>query len=328
MRRREFISSLIGTAVAWPLDAPRSASPSGNKIWRVAYLSSRYGPSELSQSFLQGLRELGYDEGKNLVVEHRVAAGKNERLAELAADLIRTGVDIIVTEGTPATKAAMQATKTIPIVFGSAQDPVEKGIVASLAHPGGNVTGLALIANHAKPLELLKEAVPGASAVAFIYDPATRPGAYGEASLKVLQEDARKLEMMVQPVVLRDPDDTNQVFTALAPGTNGLLVENSVINLLAQERICALAARRGLPAVGTFREFANAGCLMSYGEDLPDTYRRAAGYVDKILRGANPADLPVQQATTFKLTVNLKNAKALGITIPPSIMVRADEVIE
>jgi putative ABC transport system substrate-binding protein len=190
------------------------------------------------------------------------------------------------------------------------------------------VTGNALIADHSKALELLKGVLPGASQVAFIYDPATRPGAYGEAKLKEIQDQARTLDMIVQPVALRDPEETDQVFAALPAGTNALLLENSLINLLADERICALAAQRGLPAVGTLHEFAGAGCLMSYGENLPDSYRRAASYADKIFKGAKPGDLPVQQAVTFELVVNLRTAKALGLTIPEACLVRADEVIE
>jgi putative ABC transport system substrate-binding protein len=326
MRRRAFITRLVAAALASTSAAP--VARSAPKVWRIGYLSSRYGPSDLSESFLQELRELGYVEGKNLVVEHRNAAGKNERLPELAASLVLANVDLIATEGTPATTAAIQATKVIPIVFGSVQDPVEKGIVASLAHPGGNVTGMALIANFAKPLEVLKEAVPSISRVAFIYDPQTRPGAYGEASLKALQNDARTLGMTLQPMPLRDPDATDAVFTNLPDNTNGLLVENSAINLLAQQRICGLATQHRLPAVGTFREFATSGCLISYGENLPDIYRRAAGYVDKIFKGATPSDLPVMQATAFDLVLNLKNANALGLRFPASLLARAADVIE
>jgi putative tryptophan/tyrosine transport system substrate-binding protein len=329
MRRREFITLLGGVAIAWPLATPYSATAqSGRKVWRIGYLSGRYGPSELSESFVQGLRELGYVEGQNLVVEYRVAMGKNERLAELAADLVRAGVDLIATEGTPSTLAAMHATRTIPIVFGSAQDPVEKGIVASLVHPGGNVTGNALIADHTKPLELLKQAVSETQQVAFIYDPATRPGVYGEAQLKDIQNHARVLDMVVHAVALSDPDETDRVFAALPASTNAILLENSVINLLAQERLCALAAQRRLPAVSTFGEFADAGCLMSYGENLPDVYRRAASYVDKIFSGAKPADLPVQQPVKFQLVINLRTAKTLGLTMPELLLIRADKVIE
>jgi putative tryptophan/tyrosine transport system substrate-binding protein len=328
MRRRKFITLVGAAALGSPLAAWCSAAQSAEKMWRIGFLSSRFGSSELSRSFFQGLQELGYVEGQNIVVEYRAAAGKNERLPELAADLVHTGVDLIATEGTPATRAAMQATKTIPIVFGSAQDPVEKGIVASLARPGGNVTGMALIADHAKPLELLKQAVPGLSRVAFIYDPATRPGAYGEATLSALHESAHSLGIALQAVVLRDPDDTDHVFATLAAATNGLLIENSAINLIAEQRICELATQRGIPAVGSFRECAAHGCLMSYGENLPDVYRRAAGYVDKILKGAMPSDLPVMQATTFDLVINLKAAHALGLSIPVSLLALAADTIE
>ena len=239
MRRREIIPLMGGAMVPWPLAA--QANQPG-KVWRIGYLSGRSGRSDTSHGFVQGLRELGYVEGENLIVEYRFAMEKNERLPELAADLVRARVDLIATEGTPSTKAAMQATSTIPIVFGSAQDPVEKGIVASLARPGGNVTGTALIADQSKALELLKGVLSGASHVAFIYDPATRPGAYGEAKLKETQDQARTLDMMVQPIALRDPEETDRVFAALPAGTNALLLENSVINLLAEERICALAS--------------------------------------------------------------------------------------
>jgi putative tryptophan/tyrosine transport system substrate-binding protein len=326
VRRRDFITLLGGAAaVAWP---PAARAQQAGKVWRIGYLSGQYGPNDLSQSFVKGLRELGYVEGQNLNVEYRFAMGENGRLPELAADLVRARVNLIVTEGTPSTRAAMQATSTIPIVFGSAQDPVEKGIVANLARPGGNVTGNALIADNSKALELLKGVLSGVSHVAFIYDPATRPGAYGEAKLREMQDQARALDMMVEPVALANPDETDRVFAALPAGTNALLLENSIINLLAEQRICALAARRGLPAVGTVRQFAVSGCLMSYGENVADVYRRSASYADKILSGAKTADLPVQQAVTFELVVNLRAAKALGLTIPEAFLIRADEVIE
>jgi putative ABC transport system substrate-binding protein len=328
MRRRTFIS-LVGGAAAWPLVASfGAAAESGRKVWRIGYLSGMYGSSELARSFVQGLREFGYVDGQNLFVEYRFASGKNERLAELAADLVRESVDLITTEGTPSTLAAMHATRTIPIVFGSAQDPIEKGMVASLARPGGNVTGNALIADHSKPLELLKQAVPGVSRVAFIYDPATRPGVYGEAKLMELQNNARTVNMVVHAIALPAPEETDQMFAALPPGTDAILLENSAINLVLQERLCKLATQRMLPAVSTFGEFAQAGCLMSYGEDLPDVYRRAASYVDKIFKGAKPADLPVQQPVTFRLIVNLRTAKALGLTMPESLLIRTDTVIE
>ena len=326
LQRREFIGLLGGTTLIWPLAASCSAAESGR--WRIGYLSGGYGPSERTKSFLQGLRELGYVDGQNLIVEYRFASGRNERLAELAADLVRERVDLIATEGTPSTLAAMHATTTIPIVFGSTQDPIEKGIVASLARPGGNVTGNALIADHSKPLELLKQAVPGVSQVMFIYDPATRPGAYGQAKLRELQNHARMVDMVVNAIALSDPEETDRVFAALPTSTDAILLENSVINSLAQARLCTLATQRRLPTVSTLLEFAEAGCLMSYGENLPDLYRRAASYVDKIFKGGKPADLPVQQAVTFQLIINLRTANALNPTLPELVLVRADKIIE
>jgi len=329
MKRREFIALFSAAAVAGTLvGANVAAAQSTGRVWRVGFLSSRSGPTDLSQSFVQGLRELGYVEGRNLVVDYRFAMGKNERLPELAAELVRAQVDLITTEGTTSTIAAMRATSTIPIVFGSIQDPVEKGVIASLSNPGANVTGNALIGDHIKPLAFLKEAVSGVSIVAFIYDPLTRPGAYGAAKLKEIQDQARMLGVIVRPVALRDPDEIDHLFATLPADTNGLLFENSVINLLAQARICTLGAQRRLPTAATFPEFSRSGCLMSYGENLPLVYRHAAVYVDKILRGTKPSDLPVEQATRFELVVNVRAAKALGLIISESFLVRADEVIE
>jgi putative tryptophan/tyrosine transport system substrate-binding protein len=327
LQRREFIALLGGTTLIWLLAASCSADAEPGR-WRIGYLSGTYGPTERAKSFLQGLRELGYVDGQNLIVEYRFASGRNERLAELAADLVRERVDLIATEGTPSTLAAMHATKTIPIVFGSTQDPIEKGIVASLAHPGGNVTGNALIADHSKPLELLKQAVPGVSQVTFIYDPATRPGAYGQAKLRELQDHARMVDMVVNAIALSDPEEADRVFAGLPTSTDAILLENSVINLLAQARLCTLATQHRLPTVSTLLEFAEAGCLMSYGENLSDLYRRAASYVDKIFKGGKPADLPVQQAVTFQLIINLRTAKALNLTLPELVLVRADKIIE
>ena len=239
MRRREFVAFLSGAGALTLVVRQSVGQPSG-KVWRIGYLSTRPGPNELSDSLVQGLRDLGYVQSKNLTVEFRSAAGKNDRLPALALELVAASVDLIVTEGTPATQAAIQATKSIPIVFGSTQDPVEKGIVDSLAHPGGNTTGTALIADQVKPLELLKEAVPTISQAAFLYDPATRPGPYGATSLMLLQQHASRLGVKIQPVMLRDLDQTDGVFATFAVGTNGLLVENSLINALAQQRICEL----------------------------------------------------------------------------------------
>ena len=320
--------ALLGGAAALTFYVKPGVAQSSSRVWRIGYLSTRACPNELSDSLVKGLRELGYVEHTNLLVELRGAAGKNDHLSALAAELVDANVDLIATEGTPATQAALRATTLIPIVFGSAQDPVEKGLVASLAHPGGNATGTALVADQSKHLALLKEAVPTISQVVFLYDPATRPGAYGESSLKMLRDHAARLGVRVHPVTLRDADETERLFTTFPAATDGLVVENSAINLVAQDRICRLATERRLPAVGTFGSFTSAGCLMSYGENLPAVYRRAAAYVDKILRGSKPSDLPVMQATTFELAINLKAAKAIGLEVSPALLARADEVIE
>jgi putative ABC transport system substrate-binding protein len=310
------------------LAAPLAAEAQANRVWRIGFLSSASGPTDRSESFVQGLRDLGYVEGQNLIVGYRWAAGKNERLAELATELVGAGVDVIVTTGTPATLAAKQATRTLPIVFGSAALPVENGLVTSLARPGGNVTGIALVVHDVKTLDLLKETVSGIARVAYVYDPATLPGTHELARLALYQDQARALDITLEPIALLAPDETDRVFTALTGGTRGLLITSSSINILARDRICALATQRRLPAIATDRSFASAGCLMSYGENLPDLYRRAATYVDRILRGAKPADLPVEQPTKFELVINLKTAKALGLTIPQSLLLRADQVIE
>jgi ABC-type uncharacterized transport system substrate-binding protein len=325
MRRREFITLLGGAAAAWPCAARAQKSP---RVWRIGWLSPNSGPGPSTQAFLQVMRERGYVEGQNLVIEYRWVAGKDEQMADFAAELVSKRVDLIVTAGTPATLAAKEATATIPIVFAAAGAPVEKGLVGSLSHPGGNVTGFALITDDIKTLEILKEAAPRIARVAFIYDPDTLPGQFGENWLSRARGRSRTLKLDLQPVTLRNASGTEELFAALPPGTDALLVGNSAINALARRRICALAAQRKMPAVSTERAFVEAGCLMSYGEDQRDMFGRAAGYVDKILKGAKPADLPVEQPTRFRLVINLKTAKAIGIEIPPTLLARTDEVIE
>jgi putative ABC transport system substrate-binding protein len=324
MRRRAFILTLGCAAAALPL----AALAQQGRVRRIGWLSPGSGPSDATRSFIQSAREQGYVEGENLLVEYRWAAGNSARLADLAEELVRASVDVIVTVGSPATLAAKRATSSIPIVFAAAGAPIQKGIVASLANPGGNVTGLALITDDIKALEILKEAAPAISRAAFLYDPDTLPGAFGEDWLKRARARARRLKVELGLVAFRDPSRIDQVFAALPAGTNALLLENSATNALARRRICALAAQRGIPTASVERTFADAGCLMSYGEDQLDMHRRAAGYVSKVLKGARPAELPVEQPTRFRLVVNLKTAGQLGLEMAPTFIARADEVIE
>jgi putative ABC transport system substrate-binding protein len=316
------LGTLLGPYVA---DAQQ-----GGRVYRIGFLSVRSGPTDTSQAFLRGLRDLGYLEGQHFVMDYRWAAGRSERLPALAADLIQTQVDIIVTAGTPATMAAKEATRTIPIVFGSAGSPEEKKLVASLAQPGGNVTGLALHVASAKHLQVLKEAVPALSRVGFLFDPATTaPEGYRRAFLAGLEVDGRALSLRTQPIPFHEPEEVERVFSEVRRhGVQGLLVDNASPILLARERVCALAKHQRLPAVGHGREFADAGCLMSYGENLVDMYRRAATYVDRILRGARPAELPVEQPAKFELVINLTTARSLGLTIPKTLRAQADELVE
>jgi putative ABC transport system substrate-binding protein len=310
-------------AFVFALLLPIVRANADDKIWRIGHLSARPGPYESSQIFIQRLKELGYVEGRSLIVEYRWAAGRNDRLAELASDLVRAKVDLIVTVGTPPTFAAKQATQTIPIVF-SLSHPVEKGIVASLAHPGGNITGVEEPIYETKALELLKQVAPGVSGVEYLHDPATGASAHFASD----QDQARTLGITLQPIPLREPGETEAVFAALPADATGLLLASSAINVLARDRICSLATQRRLPTAGNDLAFARAGCLLSYGVDDADIARRRADYVDRILKDARPADLPVELPTKFALVINLKTAKELGLAVPLSLLARADEVIE
>jgi len=327
--RREFIGSLTGGLLA----APLAAEAQRERTIRIGWLSpgSTVTHGSFLDAFRQRLRELGYVEGRDLAIESRWAEGKLERLPALAAELVALKVDVIAAGGTLAALAAKQATRTLPIVFANAGDPVGSGLVTSLARPGGNVTGLSMLAQElvGKRLELLTQAVPGVSRVAIL----RQPGGLGERTekdmLKEAEVAARALGVRPQFVEARGPADFDRAFSDMTRARAGALtVLPSAMFNTERRRLVDLAAKNRLPAVYPWREFVDAGGLMAYGSDLADLFRRAATYVDKILRGAKPADLPVEQPTKFELVINLKTAKALGLTIPQSLLGRADEVIQ
>jgi putative ABC transport system substrate-binding protein len=304
------------------------------KIPRIGYLSitDAATDSARAEGIRLALRELGYIEGQNIAIEYRYAEGKNDRLPELAAELLRLKVDIIVAAAGDITiRAAKNATKTIPIVMtGSGVDPVRAGLVESLARPGGNVTGLTRLSRElgGKRLELLKEAVPKLSRVAVLYDPALPPSLHEVKEL--LPADARALKLTIQLWEIRAVDDFDKVFAALnkqSPDGLYALVGGGVMRP-NQKRIASFALKSRLPSVASSEEFVDAGGLISYGSDDADSYRRVAYYVDRILKGAKPADLPVEQPTKFELVISLKTAKQIGVTIPQSLLYRADKVIK
>jgi len=307
---------------AAPLAAQTQQPP--GKSARIGLLGDV--PSFLDEAFRQGLRELGYIEGQNIVIEHRSPEWKYERLPGLAADLVRLNVDVIVAASPAATKAAKQATSTIPIVFTVSGDPVADGLVASLARPGGNITGLATIGPElvGKQLEMLKSVAPKVSRVAVLQNPNTHRG-----ELRQAEGSARGLGVHLRILEARTPSEIEAAFAAMSSQrVDGILVLRDAVFRAQRTQITALAAKNRLPAVYGLREEAEAGGLIAYGASVPQLYRRAAAYVDKILKGAKPADLPIEQPTTFELVINLKTAKALGLTIPPSLLQRADQVIE
>jgi putative ABC transport system substrate-binding protein len=318
-----FLLVLILAAVD-PAEAQQPKKPP-----RIGLLGLAGGPARPEEIFLQGLRDLGYVEGQNIVIEYRWAAGKTDRLPALAEELVRLKVDLIVVRATPVVQAAKNATTTIPIVIMSAADPVGMGFVASLARPGGNITGMSQILPElaGKRLELLREILPKLSRVAFL--------AHGEDSAHKLfvnqaQEAADGFRMKFQPVVIRGPEEFESAFSAITRERAGaLIVQPLFINNLGQgPRIAELAIKNRLPTVSDGAPFADAGGLMFYGPDSSAVWRRAATYVDKILKGARPADLPVEQPTKFELIINLKTAKQIGLTIPPNVLARADRVIK
>jgi putative ABC transport system substrate-binding protein len=302
------------------------------KIPRIGYVSTNLAVSpHLPDAFRQGLRDLGYVEGRNVVIEFRSAEGKLDRFPALAAELVTLRVDVIVAANTGAALAAKQATKTIPIVFAGPADPITSGLVNSLARPGGNVTGLSSSGPElvGKGLELLKQAVPGVNRVAALWH-----RDYPERTQRDILEQAdvaaRALGVHLQFVEARGgPENFDRAFSELTRArADALTVLTSVLFISERRRLVDLAARNRLPVVYPVRDFVDDGGLMSYGPHWADIYRRAATYVDKILKGAQPADLPVEQPTRFELVINLKTAKALGLTIPPSVLARADQVVE
>ena len=328
MNRRESIIALVALG-ALPI---ATLAQQAAKIARLGFLAnSATALAHLREAFLQGLRDLGYVEDRNLMIEYRPAEGKFERLPGLAAELVALKVDVIVAAGTPAALAAKQATRTLPIVFTLVADPVTSGLVTSLARPGGNVTGLSVLAPElvGKDLEHLTQAVPKASRVAALW----HPGALGERTetdmLKAANVAARALGVRLQVVEARGPADFDRAFSDMTRArADALTVLTSSMLFGERRRLVDLAAKHRLPAVYPWREAVDAGGLMAYGPNLADTFRRAATYVDKILKGAKPADLPVEQPTKFELVINLKTAKALGLTIPQSVLGRADHIVE
>jgi putative tryptophan/tyrosine transport system substrate-binding protein len=296
---------------------------------RIGLLSLSAGPNPNMDVF-RGLRELGWIEGKNLSVEYRWAAGEQDRLPGFAADLVRRNVDVIVTASTPAALAAKQATTRIPIVITFVADPVGAGLVASLARPGGNITGMTTLTPElvAKRLELLKQVVPRASQIAVLWD----RGGLAEATTRNMREQAeaagRALGVGLQFFEVRRSADLDHAFASIAEARIGALVVSPTPMLFeARHEIVARAARSGLPTMYPWRDAVDAGGLASYATNFPEMYRRAAGYVDKILKGARPADLPIEQPTQFEFVINLKAAKALGLSVPDSLLQRADEVL-
>jgi len=306
-----------------------TGAQAAGKVPRVGFLF--YGSSEPSReldAFRQGLRELGYVEGQNITVEYRFASGQIERLPELAAELVRLKPDVIVTPGTPASLAAKQATRTIPIVFAGVADAVGAGLVTNLARPSGNITGLTSVSAElgGKRLELLKHMAPKASRMAVLYNPADRSNVL---VLKELQDAAPALGLTLQPLEVQGPAEFEAAFVAMTrERAHALFGAAGILTFEHRKTVVDLAAKTRIPTMWGHRQFVEAGGLMSYAVNIYDQIRHAATYMDKILKGAKPGDLPVEQPTKYELVINLKAAKTLGLTIPPSMLARADEVIQ
>ncbi len=327
MRRRTFISLLGGAAVAWPV---ATTAQQARRIPRIGFMGNSTPALEanLVGAFREGLGELGYQESRNIIIEYRWADGRYERFPALVADLLAVPVDVIVTAGTPATLAVKNATSTIPLVMIAVGDPVGTGIVPSLARPRGNITGLSSIAPdlEGKRLELLREMIPKLSQVALFLNPTNE---FHAVSVRQAFAAAQALGIKLQPLEVRTSEELDGAFAAIVrTKPDALLILADRVFLHNRKRMMDFAAEHRLPSVNAYRELVEVGGLMSYGPSYEDMHKRAADYVDKILKGAKPGDLPVEQPSKFTLILNVKSAKALGLEIPPMLLARADEVIE
>ena len=320
MKRRTFLAMVSGSLLALLAAEAQQAG----KVYRIGFLRAGEPLKFWIDEFRQGLRELGYVEGQNLIIEFKI--GTLDQLPRLAEELVRSKVDVIVASASSAGIAAQKATTTVPIVFTSLSHPVEIGLIKSLAHPGGNITGVTVnaAAHVGKRLELLRELVPTLRQVAVLTHPQHPTDL---VQRRELEEAARTLGLKLKPVAVRGPEDFEAVSKAVS-GADGLINIDTPLFATHRARFAELVAKSRLPAIWANRTVVEAGGLMSYGSYIPALFRRAAIYVDKVLKGAKPADLPVEQPTQFELVINLKTAKALGLTIPPSLLLRADQVIE
>ena len=327
MNRRKLLIALVMLGAL-----PRATqAQQRTKVASIGYIVSDLTRSPHREAFLQGLRDLGYVEGGNVLIDYRDAQGKLERLPALAAELVALKVDVIFAPATQHVLAAKQATKTIPIIFADVGDPVALGFVKSLARPGGNITGLTNLNPEliGKWLELLKQAVPDLSRVAFLWQPGIVPESYERSFLKRAETAAQALDLRLQFVEVRGPEELDKAFLEMTRArVEALVVFGGAMLILERKRIADLAARNRLPGAYSMGEFVDAGGLLSYTPNVADNFRRAAGYVDRILKGAKPADLPVEQSNKFELVINQKTANAFGMTIPPMLLQRADRVIK
>ena len=329
INRRTF---LIGSLVVFAASRAVNSQQTG-KVYRIGFLGIANASSWASQiaALRQGLRDLGYEEGKNLVIEYRWANEDFDRLPKLAAELVSVKVDLIVTHGTPGSRAAKRATTTIPIVMAAVGDPVRSGLVASLAHPGGNLTGYSILEFDLtlKRLQLVREVIPKASRVGLLYVPGTQIGAVTVGGARAVDDAAGSLGMRVHRFGIREPNDLASALATMAKEkTDALMMGTDALLVVHYGEIARLAVQHRLPTIGAAKQFVGAGGLFAYGVNVVETYRHAAVYVDKIIRGAKPADLPIEQPTKYVLAVNLNTAKALGLTIPQALLLRADEVIQ